>query len=609
MKRATADTAAERAPTLGPFLARALLDSAPAASGDGAATALTAAERALLAALIERIADERSLGNVCLPLATLTVRSGDDDAAWPALTDLRRLLQKSGLCQLPTMLGPLPLVLDAQDRLYLRRDFEAEATIAAHILPRTAPMPGDGDAVRRAIAAAGIAVPPDGIDWQLAAIVAAAHAPFLLLTGGPGTGKTTTVARALAVLWQQAPQLRVAIAAPTGKAAARLGEALAQRAGADPALGARPTPVPTTLHRLLGYLPLEDAFRHGPDLPLPFDLVVVDETSMVDPALLACLCRALPEQAKLWLVGDRDQLDAIGAGQVLGDLCRAAAPERGVGSDLAAFAAATLGMALPIQPHGSPLANCTIALRQNHRFDEKPGISAFAAAMQQRQGLAAMAALTNGGDDLQIAADPQQALQALAARFVTAARADTKEAALATLATVRVLTATKSGSNGAAAWNARIEALLRERGLRIEPPWYPGRPVLVTANDHGNRLWNGDLGVTFREANGRLVVLFAAADGSVRAVPPLRLPAHETAFAMTIHKAQGSEFDDVLVAMPDRDGPLWQAPLLYTAITRARKRAIVLADRQLLAIAVGRWPTRASGLAARFAAVERNRLE
>ena len=191
----------------------------------------------------------------------------------------------------------------------------------------------------------------DETDWQLAAVVAGATRPLTVLCGGPGTGKTTTVAKLLSVLLHDDPTLRIAITAPTGKAAARLGEALQERAAALPELAEPLADLePSTLHRLLGYLPLDDSFRRGRDKQLALDLVVIDEVSMVDPAIFAVLCDALPEHARLVLVGDKDQLAAVASGQVLGDLCQAARPELGLGAGLAESVREATGMTVKSQP-------------------------------------------------------------------------------------------------------------------------------------------------------------------------------------------------------------------------------------------------------------------
>ncbi|MBL8737296.1 MAG: exodeoxyribonuclease V subunit alpha [Planctomycetes bacterium] len=566
-------------------------------------------QRALLQRLVRRLCRDRAEGHVCLLLGTLPERP-DDEGPWPALPQLRAALLGSPGCQTPVCQTdaadaiPAPLVLDRSDRLYLLRDFAAERTIRTWLAARL----GVGE--RRTAAALADSLAALGIerstsaaepDWQLAAIAAAARAPFLLLTGGPGTGKTTTVARLLGVLRHHEPDLRIAVCAPTGKAAARLGEALAQRAAAQPELAALGMLQPTTLHRLLGYLPLEDMFRAGPSRRLPFDLVVVDEASMVDPAVLAVLCTALPDDARLVLVGDRDQLAAVAAGQVLGDLCRAAAPERGAGPALGRYVLDATGMQLPVQADAPPIADHVIALQKNHRFGSQPGIAAFAQALARRQPDAALATLRHGHADLVLGGDAETALRAIAGELLAAARtagSGNHAEATAALLRARVLCALQKGPMGTSAWNRRVEALLAANGLRTDDVWYVGRPILVTANDHQNRIWNGDLGVVVRDHERRPAVLFAQGDGTLRLVPPLRLPAHETAWAMTVHKAQGSEFAHVLLVMPDQPGPLWQASVLYTGITRARTRAILLARDELLADGLRHWPNRASGLAA-----------
>lgn len=603
---ANATAGGEAVPELGERLAAALCARA------------TGGDRRVLARIVRRLSQDRAQGHVCLLLDAVRERP-DDDGPWPATAALRRELLASGVCRTDAELTgaelagglappapPAPLVLDAGDRLYLLRDFAAERTIRDWLLQRLGQAERlPAKALRPTLAKLGLG---DGAlrgagsepDWQLAAVAAAARAPFLLLTGGPGTGKTTTVARLLGVLLQHEPTLRIAVTAPTGKAAARLGEALLQRAAERPELAAAAAKLqPTTLHRLLGYLPLEDAFRAGPNRRVPFDLVVVDEASMVDPAVLAVLCRALPDDARLVLVGDRDQLAAVAAGQVLGDLCRSAAPERGCGQALARYVHEATGMQLPVQAGAPPIADHVIALQTNHRFGSQPGIAGFAQALARRRPDDALAMLRHGHGDLVRAHDADDALARLSPELVATARAagNGAEAAAAALLQVRVLCALRSGPMGTEAWNRRVEALLAAHGVRTDDPWYPGRPILVTANDHQNRIWNGDLGVVVRDGDRRAVA-FAQGDGTLRLVPPLRLPAHETAWALTVHKAQGSEFAHVLLVMPDKPGPLWQASLLYTGVTRARQRAVLLAPDELLAEGVRHWPGRASGLAA-----------
>lgn len=549
---------------------------------------------ALLRATLLRLWADREQGHVCLPLAAVAGADGfPPTAAWR-----QALLATGVVADAAGDERPLPLVLDAQDRLYLRRDRASERTLAAFVQKRLQEPPRlAADALRADLAALGLSPSSGGqIDWQLVAVAAAARASFAALTGGPGTGKTTTVARWLAVLDRRQPGLRVALCAPTGKAAARLLESLRTAAATLPSLAAVLARCEaTTLHRLLGYRPADDAFTFGADRPLRHDVVVVDEASMAEPTLLATLCDALPAKARLLLVGDRDQLAAVGAGQALGDVCRAAAPERGVGPALAAFCRVALGVDVPTQDGAPAIADVVVSLRKNYRFAARPGIGGFATAMAGRRPDEALATLRAGHADLPHATTPEAALAPFHDAILAAAHGDADVGSR--LAAFRVLTATRHGPHGASTWNARIEALLRAAGARTDREDYLGRPILVVANDHQNRLYNGDLGLVVADAQGRHVVAFPRGAEEPRLVPLHRLPQHETAWAMTVHKAQGSEFDDVLLSLPEKAMEVLDAPLVYTGVTRGRRRVLVHGDLAVLAPALARWPDRSSGLA------------
>jgi exodeoxyribonuclease V alpha subunit len=548
----------------------------------------------------------RDEGHVCVDLAAWCDEPPlDDEPPRPTLQEARDGLLATGVVTTDAPgAAPLPLVLDERHRLYTLRHFRAERRIAAFVSDRLQRPPLRSAAQLRETLQS-VSLLPDGRpsepDWQLAAVVAGATRSLTVLCGGPGTGKTTTVAKLLSVLLHDDPTLRVAIAAPTGKAAARLGEALAERGAERPELAEPLRDLePRTLHRLLGYLPLDDAFRFGRDQQLPFDLVVVDEVSMVDPAIFAVLCDALHERARLVLVGDKDQLAAVAAGQVLGDLTHAARPERGLGAELATFVREATGMEVATQMDAAPIANATVSLWKNHRFGKQPGIGAFAQALMQRQPDRALEALHHGHDDLSLLHDPDAALATFLPQLehlLDAALANDPERALAAIPHARVLTAMRLGPTGAVQWNQHVERHLAERGHRTDEPYYVGRPILVTANDQNNRIWNGDLGVCGRRDDGSPVVWIRDQNGRTRELSPRRLPAHETAWAMTVHKAQGSEFDHVLLVLPDVESPLNHASLIYTGVTRARRKAVVCADAQLLDAGLRLWPARRSGLA------------
>jgi len=576
--------------------------------GDLLSKLATGGNLELLRTLVTALGSARELGHVCIDLLAWTEEPLEpNEEARPTVQDAREQLLATGVVGDGTPdSAPLPLVLTNDNLLYTLRHFRAEQTIAAFVTERLQREPSTtASDLNKTLQALDLLPDNEAADaepdWQLAAVVAGASRALTVLCGGPGTGKTTTVAKLLSVLLHDDPTLRIAIAAPTGKAAARLGEALVERAAERPEL-AEPLAnlEPSTLHRLLGYLPLDDAFRFGHGKLLPFDLVVIDEVSMVDPAIFAVLCTALPESARLVLVGDKDQLAAVAAGQVLGDLCRAASPELGLGPELATFVAEATGMHAKAQQDAAPIANATVALWKNHRFGKQPGIGAFAQALMQRRPADALQTFDEGHQDLALTDSHDAALQAIEPQLLhllKAAESNDADRALAAIPHARVLTAQRLGPTGAVSWNERIEARLFELGYRTDEPYYPGRPILITANDQNSRIWNGDLGVCGRNAKGAPIVWIRDQHGKARAINPRRLPAHETAWAMTVHKAQGSEFDHVLLVLPDREGPLNQASLIYTGVTRARRKATVCADRDLLAAGLGNWPMRRSGLA------------
>ncbi|MGM0412957.1 MAG: exodeoxyribonuclease V subunit alpha [Pseudomonadota bacterium] len=526
--------------------------------------------------------------------------------------------------------GTTPLVLEG-GRLYLRRYREAEAAIAAAVAARSQGLDQRPEpAALRPWLDALFGPPPAETDWQRVAAAAAAGGRLTVITGGPGTGKTTTVVRLLALLQGvregQRP-LRMALAAPTGKAAARLGGTVAAAVagltlpeGGEAVRAELPTGV-TTLHRLLGGRPDSRRFRFDADNPLPVDLLVVDEASMVDLELMAATLAALPPRARLVLLGDKDQLASVEAGAVLGELCHRAEgghyPE-----DAAAWLEAATGTAIPEpfrDPAGRPLDGHVVQLRHSHRFGADSGIGRLAAAVNAGEAGTAEALFREGLPDLvrPDTATPEAAARLAAdglapalARVATGPAASGPEgreawaeAVLAELGGFQLLAAVRQGPWGVEGLNRRVEATLAARGA-LDPAgtWYPGRPVMVTRNDPALGLANGDVGITLPgEEPGALRVAFPAPEGGVRWVSPARLEAVETVFAMTVHKAQGSEFRHAALVLPDRRGPVLTRELVYTAITRAAHRFTLLEGAPgILAAAVGERVQRASGLRERL---------
>ena len=554
---------------------------------------------------------ERARGHSCVDLAAIAGRThgGDAGIPMPDVDSCRSVLERSGLCADGE--SPSPLVLEG-DRLYLYRFHAAERRLAAALKSRIASAVDGPDAIGDDTAAlfrASFDVAPGRpTDWQAVAAAAALRGTLSEITGGPGTGKTHTVARVLALLLSRDPSLRIAIAAPTGKAAARLAESL--RAGAaklriSDAIRAALPREGQTLHRLLGYQPWNDRFVHGPDRPLAEDVIVVDEASMVDLLMMDMLFAAARPTARILLLGDQDQLASVDTGYVLGDVCRAA-DECGAahGASFGAWYERLAGVALEERAEVPPLRDVVVRLRRSWRFEKQPGIGAVAEAIRSGSASDALEALSSDTftdvvlqAPLRRVSELLQPVTPMLERYFAAA--DEAEA-LECLGAFRVLTALREGRLGVAGLNEAIERWLRDRGYISRATWYDRRPVLVTANDPATGLYNGDIGVTFVR-DGRTQVHFPVRDG-IRGFVPARVPSHTTAWAMTVHKSQGSEFGQVQLVLPEHDSPVLSRELLYTGVTRAKEQVTVFGSASIIRTAIERTTVRASGLAARLRA-------
>lgn len=543
-----------------------------------------------------------------------------------------------------------PMVLKG-NRLYLRRYWNYERAVDASLrgrLSEAADVPGDLTQRLNAL------FPPQAeypVDWQKLACALATRAALSIITGGPGTGKTTTVVRLLALL--QGPRvetnrpLRIRLAAPTGKAAARLTESIGVQVQglnvAEEVKARIPTEV-TTVHRLLGSRPGTRHFRHHRGNPLPLDVLVVDEASMIDLEMMANLLDALPASARLVLLGDKDQLASVEAGAVLGDLCRDA--EQGFYTpQTRAWLETVAGQSLANEPllEGSadehPLAQQLVMLRYSRRFGEGSGIGELARAVNQQRPEDARRLLADRrfGDiaTCRLQGEQDHALERLllngAAKagtgavgyrhYLTVLRDHRPDAAaplthpawlewasrvLQAFDSFRLLCAVRKGPWGVEAVNQRAtRALYANALIESDHHWYEGRPVLMTRNDYGLGLMNGDIGIALRlpEAEGvsqlTLRVAFPRNDGQggVRFVLPSRLTDVETVYAMTVHKSQGSEFEHTALVLPDVLNPVLTKELIYTGITRARRWFSLVEPRPgVFEEAVRRRVRRLSGL-------------
>ncbi|WP_298458762.1 exodeoxyribonuclease V subunit alpha [uncultured Cellulomonas sp.] len=536
------------------------------------------------------------------------VGPADQDLPWPAPTAWRAAVAASPLVAVG-MDGPDDRPARwVGDRLYLDRYWRHEQVVRREVdgRLRAAPLavPPDrlAEAARRLFPGAPGA---DGSRQRLAATTAALSR-VTVLTGGPGTGKTTTIARLLAVLHDvtDAP-LRVALAAPTGKAAARLQEAVGEVVDAmEPTDHRRVgTPSATTLHRLLGWRPGSSTrFRHDADHRLPHDVVVVDETSMVSLPLMARLLEALRPDARLVLVGDPDQLASVEAGAVLGGLVRRPPAADGLPDRLRAV----LGADVPHDPEAvRALRNGVVRLTETYRYGMELGALAEAirrgdpdAAVDVLRAGSATVELVQTGDRLTEAdvAGVRADVVAAGTRLTAAARAGDAAGALHALEDHRLLLAHRHGPAGVGRWAALARGWVSEAvGGPDDQAWPPGLPLLVTANDRDTGLYNGDTGVVVADGAGGSVVAFGN-PAEPHLVRPHRLPAVQPVHAMTVHRGQGSQFRRVCVLLPPESSPLLTRELLYTAVTRAREHVRVVGSEAAVRAAIARPVRRASGL-------------
>ncbi|HEY3590260.1 MAG TPA: exodeoxyribonuclease V subunit alpha [Buttiauxella sp.] len=574
----------------------------------------------LAAALVSHDAGE---GHVCIPLSRLSPEfcfaGRQPDFAEQLFTqallknDWRETLLASPAVSEDESATPLKLI---GERLYLNRMRQNEQAVARFFGAENRAIPLDEEQVVSVLNQ--LFAPMPDTDWQKVAAAVALTRRISVISGGPGTGKTTTVAKLLAALVQLsgAQTLRIQLAAPTGKAAARLTESLGSALRRLPLDDTQKAALPNdacTLHRLLGAQPNSQRLRYHAGNPLHLDVLVVDEASMVDLPMMAKLINAMPAHARVIFLGDRDQLASVEAGAVLGDICHYVT--HGYSPDRAAELSRLTGYSLPVGEgtQASALRDGLCLLQKSYRFDSQSGVGQLAFAVNACDAKQARAVFAKGFADItkqplceteDYAVMIDDVVEGYRPYLELMHHHAEPAAILEAFGRYQLLCALREGPFGVSGLNNRIELALIQKRL-IERPnqaasrWYNGRPIMISRNDSSLGLFNGDIGIALDRGEG-LRVWFPMPDGTIKSVQPSRLPGHDTAYAMTVHKSQGSEFDHAALVLPNQYTAVVTRELVYTAITRARKRLSLYADDRVLEKAIVTKTERRSGLMESF---------
>lgn len=573
-------------------------------------------ELSLAAALVS---SRTRQGDICLDLSAIAgtqmvdEADGETPVICPDLSLWSEKLMGSDVVGSPG--DYKPLILDNKNRLYLFRYWDYQEKLADLIRKRVSDNKGTIDS---AMLKDGLErlVPGEGngdINWQKVAAFTAVTKNLCIITGGPGTGKTATIAAILALLLEQdkSHRMRIALVSPTGKAAARLQESIEITKKHLKCSESIKRAIPTetsTIHRLLGTIPHSPYFRYNSNNKLAIDVVVIDEASMVDLALMSKLVQALPMESRLILLGDKDQLASVEAGAVLGDIC-----DTGINHGFSQRFCRDIKKVAGYEIDGdgrernrSNLQDCIIQLKKNYRFGSHSGIGLMSRAVNEGDENRAVDLLQNDSF-LDVTwkrpPSPDEISRVFRDTVIKTYGACLKEddvhAMFRLFNEFRILCAVRDGPQGVDVLNAVTENILREeRFIEGDRRWYRGRPILIARNDYRLGLFNGDVGIVLPDpdADKDLRVFFPAPDGSIRKFHPMRLPEHETVYAMTVHKSQGSEFNRVHLLLPDRYSPVLTRELLYTGITRAQKNVTVFSSEKIFRTSVTRRIERTSGL-------------
>lgn len=577
----------------------------------------------LAAALVSRA---RAEGNVCLDLAAWAGQALPEEGEGrmkirlPSLDAWTESLSRSPV--IGNGESAHPLVMDAHHRLYLRQLWEYEKKLADSIHTRVDfPAPEiDDQRIKTALKTLFKNRFEPIPDWQEVASLTAVLNRFCVISGGPGTGKTYTAARILALIAQLSgmERLRIFLAAPTGKAAAKLKESIRNAKDTLPIGDPVKEMIPEeafTIHRLLGSIPGKHRFRFNAENQLPADLVIVDEASMVDLPLMSKLLTALPMDARLVFIGDQNQLASVESGFVLGDICgrnRKIGYSKSVAGRIETLLELRTG-SIPVQDGKEVrLGDGIVELKRNYRFSENKGIIQLSRHVNHGDADDAMELLySENYADLEWISDTSAEKwnhllnDSIVSGYGTCFTAQDPSEAIKRLDRFKILCAVNKGPQGVVSINHETERILKRRNLIRKngsrySQNYRGKPILITLNQHDLELYNGDLGIVWtasrKDAEDHLYAFFPGPEESPKRFPLYRLPAHETAYAMTVHKSQGSEFEEVLLVLPQSDIPLLTRELLYTAITRAKKKVILWGNEAVIRSAICRRIERTSGL-------------